>query len=108
MLGSEQVITDITADGVYQLESCGDCDVPGALREQDSETKDSLIDVMSAVQHIASHPDEDDAMRVEMEEKGLLELYQAAQQCLRCSRGMCILASGKNTPWRLGNFTIPE
>mgnify|MGYP001583784400 FL=1 len=45
-------------------------------------------------------------MRAKHEAHGTLEVFEAAQKCVRCAEGMCLLINGNETGWKVGGESI--
>jgi hypothetical protein len=96
-------ITDIYEGGSHQMEHCDPCGMPEALAVAPVGPNYSLIKhIIIESREVANNAEALEHIRLEMEARDALPLFEAAQKCIRCSEGLCLLTNGNKTGWQVG------
>ncbi len=96
--------TDIYESGSHQMRHCDPCKLPDALSASDQQMfRYSMIKHLIIESRACwDDPEAIEHIRMKYEERGSLEVFEAAQQCIRCAEGICLLIEGNETSWKVG------
>ena len=101
-------ITDIYEGGSHQMRHCDPCDMPEALAMTRDPSYSLLKHVIIESRARADDPAELEGMRAKFEARGVVEIFDAAQKCIRCAEGMCLIINGQDTNWQVGGSLAVE
>ncbi len=90
------------------MRHCDPCDMPEALTEAQDPSYSLLKHAIVESRARADDPLELEGMRAKFEARGAVDIFDAAQKCIRCAEGMCLLIDGNETSWQVGGSLAVE
>lgn len=90
------------------MRHCDPCEMPEAMQSTRDPSYSLLKHVIIESRHCASDPEALEYIRIQLEARGATEVFDAAQKCIRCAEGMCLLINGSETGWQVGGSLAVE
>jgi hypothetical protein len=89
------------------MRHCEPCEMPDALastgeRGLHRQVKHAIIEAREFRNDLKIL----EYLRARHEAHGTLEIFEAAQKCVKCAEGMCLLFNNEETGWKVGGESV--